>query len=315
MKKIAFALVALFLSLNITFAQSLDDATAKYNSAVEKVKAKDYVAAIPLLKEAMNMAIDAGESGLDLTKSVQQILPVVHFQLGLDQYKSKKFDDALKSLKTAQETGDLYNNVKIARQASRAISGIYMAQGIDCFNNKDFAGALEIFKKGYAEDDGNVKLASFTAKTYAELGQLSEAVPLFEKVIQAGTDNSRYAKDSSEAYADMNNYVLVAISAAAEAKDIDKVIALADMAPTSPQAAILAMQVANNAKKYDIVIARGDKAAELQKDDALKSDVYYFVGSAYNDKANKPKAIEYLSKVTSGQFAADARTAVAELKK
>ncbi|MEG0602510.1 MAG: tetratricopeptide repeat protein [Mucinivorans sp.] len=315
MKKFAFALVALLMSIGVTYAQTLDEATAKYTSAVEKVKAQDFAAAIPLLKEAMNKSIDAGDEGAELTKEVQKLLPMVYLQLGVTQFKEKKFDEAIQSLTTAEEMADLYNNVNIRRQASRVISGIYMSQGIELFNTKDYAGALEIFKKGYAQDNSNIKLASFTAKAYAELGQLDQAVPLFNDVIEKGSTNSRYAQDAEQAKIDLDNYVLVGVSSAAEAKDIDKAIALADLVPADPKASLLVIQAANNAKKFDVVIARGDKTAELQSDAALKGDVNYFIGMAYNGKENKAKAIEYLMKVTAGQYAGTAKAAVAELKK
>lgn len=315
MKKIAFALVALLFSVNGAFAQDLDKATEKYEAAMAKVQAKDVVAAIPLLKEAMNFAIDAGEEGLGLVKETQTLLPKLHLQLGVSQAKEKQLDEAIKTLLIAEEMADLYNDANTRRTASRFISGLYMAKGAELFNNKDYAGALEIFKQGYAQDDSNIKLAALTSKAYAELGQLDQAVPMFQKIIETGAANSRYAEDAAEAQTDLDQYVLLAVSKAVEEKDIDKAIVLANLVPTNAVASMLVIQAANNAKKYDIVIERGDTTAALQTDPSLQSDVYYFIGSAYNSKENKPKAIEYLSKVSAGQFAAPAKAAVVELKK
>lgn len=315
MKKLAVALVALFVCVSTTFAQEMEKAQEKYTEAIEKVKAADLTTGISLLKEAMGLAIDAGDEGLDLVKETQGLLPKLYMQLGVQQVKAQKMDEAIVSLLAAEEMADLYNDNNTRRQASRIISGLYMNKGAELFNNKDYAGALEIFKKGYEQDDSNIKLATFVAKTYAELGQLDQAVPLFNKIIETGAANSKYAADAQSAQADLDQYVLVAVSDAVTGGDLVKAVEMANLVPASAQAALLVMQGANNAKKYDVVIERGDAAVNLQTDPALKSDVYYFIGSAYNSKENKAKAIEYLSKVSAGQFAAAAKTAVAELKK
>ena len=314
MKKVLFALAAL-LFVGAASAQELEKAQEKYEAAGAKLQAKDFAAAIPLFKEAMSIAIDAGDAGLEMAKDIQGRLPKLYFAVGMSQAQDKKFDEAIKTLTEASEMADLYNDVTTARQASRVISGLYMAKGAESFNNKDFAAALEIFEKGYKQDPSNIKLANFTAKTYAELGRLTEAVELFNKVIETGASNSRYAEDAAEAQKDASNAVLVAVAAAVEAGDLDKAISVADLLPTNAAAAMLVIQAANNTKKYDVVIARGDATATLQTDPALQSDVYYFVGSAYNARENKPKAIEYLSKVSAGQFAAQAKAAVTELRK
>ncbi|MBQ1953331.1 MAG: hypothetical protein II361_02720, partial [Alistipes sp.] len=59
----------------------------------------------------------------------------------------------------------------------------------------------------------------------------------------------------------------------------------------------------------------GEAAAALQTDAADQSAVYFNLGSAYNAKENKAKAIEILSKVTAEPYATPAKAAVAELTK
>lgn len=315
MKKVLMLVLVAVFCVGTVVAQEMEQAQAKYEAGIEKVKAKDVEGAVVLLKEAMNLGIDAGEEGLELVKAVQGLLPKLHMQLGVADAKIKKYDEAIKNLAIAEEMADLYNDVTTRRQASRMISGVYMAKGAESFNTKDFPAALEIFEKGYKQDPSNVKLANLTAKTYAEMGRLEEAVEVFNKVIEAGTSNSRYAEDAAAAQKDMDNAVLVAVSTAVEAGDLDKAAAVADLTPKNPAAALLVIQAANNAKKFDVVIARGEATAALQTDAALQSDVNYFLGSAYNSRENKAKAIEFFSKVSAGQFVAPAKAAVTELKK
>lgn len=313
--KVLVATFALLLAANFANAQSLDDAAGKYSAGIEKYKSADYSAAAALLKEAMNMGIDLGEEGMDLVKEVQGLLPKVYLQYGVAELRAQNYDAAIAQLIACEEIADLYGDVQTMRQASRVISGAYQMQGATAFNDKDYKTALESFSKGYAQDPSNVKLAALTAKAYAELGELDKAMPIYAQVVEAAEKNSKFADDSEAAQKDVAMYVGVAVSNAAEAKDMDKVLSLAELAPTNPDVAILVLQTANNMKNYQAVIARAEAAAALQVTPEAKSNVYFLLGAAYNNTANLPKAIEALSKVTAGPNAAAAKALVAELKK
>lgn len=318
MKKLTLALVALLFSVGTSFAQDvnyMEKGTEKYNAAAEKLKTGDFAAAIPLLKEALVLFADAGDEGMESVKDIQSRIPKIHLSLGVQAAKTKSYEEAIKQFLLAEESADLYNDTNTRRAASRYISTVYMAQGADSFNAKEYDKALEIFEKGYKQDSTNVQLTSYTAKTYAELGRIEDAARLFNQVIQTGQANSRYEKEAAVAQTDLEAAVLFAISTAIEASDLEKAATLADLIPSNPQAALIVVQAANNAKKYDLVIDRGETPSSLQTDADLKSEAYHLLGIAYQNKDNKAKAIEYFSKVTSGPFASAAKGFVVELKK
>ena len=193
------------------------------------------------------------------------------------------------------------------RQAGRFVSNIYMSIGITSFNAKDYTKALESFQKGLKQDPENIQLAYFTAKSYAEMGQLEQAMELYKQVIAAGTENSKYAKQATDAKADMDNYMLVAASEAAQAGDIEKVQTYVAAVPENADANLLLIQTANNLKKYDVVVAKGADAYAAQTDDAKKGDVAFLIGVAYQNKGNNAKAAEWLRKVTAGSNVAAAK--------
>lgn len=66
-------------------------------------------------------------------------------------------------------------------------------------------------------------------------------------------------------------------------------------------------------KDYDKVIEIGEAAAALQTDPADQSAVYFNLGSSYNAKENKAKAIEAFKKVTAEPYATPAKEAAAAL--
>lgn len=314
MKALVISVFALLFTVGTSVAQTLEDANAKYQSAIEKFQSKSFAEAVPLLQEAMKLGVAVGtEESKELVKEVQKLIPQAQLYSGVLAAQQNRLDDAIEALLQAEETADLYNNTNVRRQASRLISNVYQQKGIDAFNSKEYAVALESFLKGYEQDPSNIELTSFTAKAYAELGQLDKAAPLFQAIIDAGANNSKYAELSASALKDVDNYFLSAMSAASS--DMDKVISIAEYVPANPKAALIVIQTANNLKKLDIVIARGAAAADLQTDLAFASDIYYMMGTAYALKENKAKAIEVLSKVTAGSSVAAAKSLITELKK
>lgn len=318
MKKTLFmTLAAATLSLG-AMAQTVDDVNAKFNEAAEFVQNKNFEGAITALQSTIDMALDAGEEAVETLQQAQGLLPKMYFQLGVSQVRDKNYDTAVKTLLKTEELADLNGDVTTMRQASRLISNAYMAMGIDSFNKKEYAKALEVFSLGYKQDPQNVTLAVYTAKSYAELDSMMQAAEIYRGVIDAGTANPKFAPDAATATEDLKTYMLVAASKAAQASDLDAVVKYCDqilyVLPEEPVANLMVVQLANNLKKYDIVIERGAKAAEVQTDEAQKAGAYLMLGVAYQNKGNKAKALENLKKVT-GAKAAEAKVIIDELNK
>ncbi|WP_294599268.1 tetratricopeptide repeat protein [uncultured Rikenella sp.] len=294
-------------------AQSVEEVGLKMKEAGELLNNKQIVQAIPVLEEVIRMGQAAGADAADIVAEAQKVLPACYQQKGSNLYKAKDTEGAIIAFVKAADLAELQGNVMMSRQLGRAISQLYMAQGIASFNTKDYTKALESFQKGVEKDPSNIQLAYFTAKSYAELGQLDEATALYRQVIAAGTENSKFAEQAKGAQADMNNYLLVAASEAAKAGDIEKVKAYAEMIPESADAGLLLIQTANNLKKYDIVVANGAEAYAAQTDEAQKANIAYLLGVAYQNRGNNAKAIEWLKKVTAGGNVAAAKALASDL--
>ncbi|MEG2479930.1 MAG: hypothetical protein RSA50_06630 [Mucinivorans sp.] len=321
MNRLKFTIIALCaLMATSVSAQTLAQAGEKFNAAMELAQNKKFTDATPMLEQAMKMAAESGEDGSDaLVKEIQGTLPKIYMFSGVMQLKNKEYDQAIEKLLKAEQMADLWGDVNVRRQASRFASTGYQMKGADFFNNKDFAKALEIFTQGYQQDSSNQQLALLTAKTYAELAQMDKAAPIFMQVIETGAANSKFADAAAEAKTDLIQYALIAASEAGKKSDLAAVVTYAGMikkvAPENAEAPLLLVQLANNLKKYDAVIAHGAEAADAQTDAAKKSDVYLLLGVAYQNKENNAKALECLKKVTSGDGVAQAKALVTELSK
>lgn len=299
-----FAAVAMVLGAS---AQTKEDVALKMKEAGELINNKQLVEAIPVLEEVVKLGQAVGADAVDITSQAQKLLPTCYQQKGANLYKAQKIDEAIAAFSKAEDMADLQGDVMMSRKMGRTISQLYMMQGINSFNSKDYTKALESFQQGIKQDPENIQLAYFTAKSYAELNQLDQAIELYKQVIAAGTENSKYAKQAADAKADMDNYMLVAASTAAQAGDIEKVKTYVEAIPENADANLLLIQTANNLKKYDVVVASGATAYAAQTDDARKSDIAYLTGVAFQNTGNSAKAIEWLGKVTAGDNVAAAK--------
>ncbi|WP_298064361.1 tetratricopeptide repeat protein [uncultured Rikenella sp.] len=294
-------------------AQTVEEVGLKMKEAGELVNAKKLVEAIPVLEEVVKMGQAVGADAVDITTQAQKLLPMCYQQKGANLYKAQKIDEAIAAFTKAGDLADLQGDVMTTRKMGRTVSQLYMVQGITSFNTKDYTKALESFSKGLEQDPDNIQLAYYTAKSYAELGQLDQATALYKQVIEAGAENSKFAKQATDAKADMANYMLVAASEAAKAGDIEKVQTYVATIPENADANLLLIQTANNLKKYDVVIAKGAEAYAAQTDAEKKSDVAFLIGVAYQNKGNNAKAAEWLRKVTAGANVAAAKALLADV--
>lgn len=307
------AMLVAAMTIGSVSAQSVEEVSLKMKEAAELLNGQKLVEAIPVLEEVVRMGSAVGADAVDIVSEAQKYLPTCYQQKGANLYKAQKIDEAIAAFTKAGDLADLQGNTMMARKMSRTVSQLYMGQGIGAFNAKNYAKALESFQKGYECDQDNVQLAYYTAKSYAELKEWDKAVELYRQVIDKGTGNSKFEKQAADAKTDMENYLLVAISDAAKAGDIEKVQAFAAQIPESANANLLLIQTANNLKKYDVVIAKGADAYAAQTDDAQKSNVAYLIGVAYQNRGNNAKATEWLRKVTAGPNAAAAKSLLTDI--
>ena len=125
----------------------------------------------------------------------------------------------------------------------------------------------------------------------------------------------KYDAAIAQAKKTMAQYTNNKIATLQQANDFDGIIAMAESIADKALAQRVLVQAYFLKKDYAKVIEIGEAAAEAQTDDEGKSAVYFNLGSAYNAKENKAKALECLKKVTAEPYATPAKAAVAELSK
>lgn len=321
MKKFVLMVVAL-MGCYFAQAQSVVD---NYNAATKAVEAKDYAKAAQLFEAVItDGSEEEDETIAGCVKNAQNNLPVVYTRLGSAaaaaaskatdvKVKDAKFAEAIAHLEKAVAKAKSYRNTKAAAAANNMIGKVYQVQGGTYFNSGDFAKAIEVFSKGYQANNKNTALAMMLAESYFKSDNYAEGVKVCSEV--AALPSPKYDAAIAEAKAKMGQYTNNKIAELQKANNFDGIIAMSETIADKALAQKVLVQAYFLKKDYAKVIEIGEAAAALQTDDESKSAVYFNLGSAYNAKENKAKAIECLKKVTAEPYATPAKAAVAELSK
>lgn len=312
------ATLAVMLVTLGAYAQTPQEVADKFNEAAEKINAKNFIEAVPLLEETVKMGEAVGDEAAEVTDKARKLLPGMYFQAGGSYIQQGKPEEALKYFETSLQKAEELKDVNVATRAKGWIGNTYLQMGAKAFNAKDFQAAAEIFEKGYEVAPNNTEIATNLAVSYAELKEYDKSYETFRNIIALEQHGDKYAKAVDNAKNRMAHYMMVnasAIASAQPAKAIDLLAEAVEVNPGNPQAYMLLLQTANNSKNYNKVIEFGAKAADVQTDAAQKSNAYFFLGAAYDNTGNKAKAIENYRKVTSGPNAAAAKSQVEALSK
>ena len=260
----------------------------------------------------LNGEEEEDDAALQSVANAKKLLPVAYMQNGIKAIGSKNYDAALSALNTAVSKAKMYNNIKVAQAANSAIAKVYQVQGGELFNANNFAGAAEVFAKGYEANKKNTDLAMLLAESYFKQDLYNEGMKVCSEIM-ALPNSPLFEKGKTEAKSKMNLYTNNKIAALQQANDFDGIIAMAEGLDNQALAQKITVQAYLLKKDYDKVIELGEAAAEAQVDEADKSAVYFQLGTAYNAKEMKDKAVAALSKVTAGPSVEAAKAAIASL--
>ncbi len=297
--KRSFVVAALMLmGAFVANAQTAQDLAAKYNEAMQKAQAKEYVAAATLLEEV----VAQGESLADAAETVgkaKEMLTQVYFVYGGTLARAQKFDEALPYLEKAAAAGD--------QRANAYIVQINNALGAAAWNGGDFAKAAELFAKAHAVAPEDAKISAQLAESYAKIKEYDKSFELFRALTAAGDAS---AKERQAFYM---------LFQANELQSDEPARALALLGESielngDPKAYMLLMNIASKTNDYAKLIEFGERAAEAQTDASDKSTAYSMLGLAYEKQGRKNEAIAAYRKVVAGPNAAAAKAQVAALQ-
>ena len=317
MKKYVLMAAAL-LAFGLASAQTSNEIVTKYNEGAAAMQAKDFAKAAALLEQVVVEGMDSEDNTvLNCVQTSKKYIPNCYYRLGGNAIKAGNYDEALANFSKSAEKAELYGDSQAKMKANAWVAKVYLVQGGEAFNNKDYATAAEVFAKGYAANPRNTEMALNLAMSYCESGEYEKGMEIYRNICNMPAD--KYAEAIAKAKENMALYTNNEVAMMQAAGDNDGIIAMADnMLAADPASALaekIRIQAYNNKKDYAKVIELGETAAAAQIDEDDRRDVYFILGAAYNAKEMKEQAIANLKKVTTGNSVEAAQKALADLTK
>lgn len=314
-KILTSALAAMFCVFAVS-AQEHFEVQKKYNEAAEIInKDKNYAKAVVMFEEVVKQGTPMGVDVATEVGNAKKTIPQLYYQMGLDAAKAKKYPEAKANFKKAEARAKEYRDITWQKKAQDRLVNVYIVEGGALFNAKQYDKASEVYLKGLEDAPNNQTLMINLATSYVEGGKKNEGFAMYKQVIEQGKGNA----NATKAQAMMENYETKEASDALAAKNYAKGLSLIESIlkdnPKNAAAHLMLIQTLNNQKKYDDVIRRGPAAAAAQGKPENKSEVFFLMGIAYDNKNDSAKAIENFRKVTAGNNVKTAKEQIDELSK
>ena len=163
-----FAAVA--MTAGIASAQDINSVTETYNNGAMELEMGNKEAALGYFQAALTAAEELGEEGMQIADNCKNTIPVLMNSIAKDYIKAEQFDAALEQLNKTIEAAGLYGNAEVAEDAKALINQTLMAKGNDLINNKDFAGAIEVYNQIMAAEPTNAMAALRLGMAYGAAG-------------------------------------------------------------------------------------------------------------------------------------------------
>ncbi|MBP3534009.1 MAG: tetratricopeptide repeat protein, partial [Alistipes sp.] len=192
MKKYVLMAAAL-LAFGLASAQTSNEIVTKYNEGAAAMQAKDFAKAAALLEQVVVEGMDSEDNTvLNCVQTSKKYIPNCYYRLGGNAIKAGNYDEALANFSKSAEKAELYGDSQAKMKANAWVAKVYLVQGGEAFNNKDYATAAEVFAKGYAANPRNTEMALNLAMSYCESGEYEKGMEVYRNICNMPAD--KYAE-------------------------------------------------------------------------------------------------------------------------
>ena len=294
MKKIFMFFAAVAMTAGIASAQDINSVTETYNNGAMELEMGNKEAALGYFQAALTAAEELGEEGMQIADNCKNTIPVLMNSIAKDYIKAEQFDAALEQLNKTIEAAGLYGNAEVAEDAKALINQTLMAKGNDMINNKDFAGAIEVYNQIMAAEPANAMAALRLGMAYGAAGNIEEAEKAYLVAAENGQDKN--------AYKQLSNLFVKKAAAVLKTKNYAQAVEFALKSNEYLENAT-AMKVAGTAasalQKNAEAIQYLEKYLELSPNAKDAAQMMYTIAATAQTMGNKDKAKQYYQKITS----------------
>ena len=294
MKKIFMFFAAVAMTAGIASAQDINSVTETYNNGAMELEMGNKEAALGYFQAALTAAEELGEEGMQIADNCKNTIPVLMNSIAKDYIKAEQFDAALEQLNKTIEAAGLYGNAEVAEDAKALINQTLMAKGNDMINNKDFAGAIEVYNQIMAAEPANAMAALRLGMAYGAAGNIEEAEKAYLVAAENGQDKN--------AYKQLSNLFVKKAAAVLKTKNYAEAIEFALKSNEYLENAT-AMKVAGTAasalQKNAEAIQYLEKYLELSPNAKDAAQMKYTIAATAQVLGDKAKAKEYYQQILS----------------
>ena len=228
--------------------------------------------------------------------------------MGVAAVNAQDYETAIANFQQAADTALLYEDMAAHNKNNTMIGQVYEVQGASAFNSEDYATAIAVFEKGYAADPRNTGMALNLAESYFRSEKYQDGMRICTKIAAMNPD--KFAEAIAEAQAKMDMYTNNEVAKLQMANDYDGIIAMAAELEDAALAAKITLQAYYGKKDFNKMIELAESAIAAQTTDEGRSDIYYLLGVAYNEKEQFDAAIAAMKNVTAGANVANAQAVI-----
>ena len=311
MKKFFLTVVALMGATSL-FAQV--DVVATFQQATANAKAANYTEAIAQFQSIIDASWDIEEPDANQQKAFagsKKFIVTCYNKMGIAAYNAKNYEEAIANFSEAANLVELFEDVAAMNKNRAYVGQMYQAQGADAFNSEDYATAIAVFSKGYEADPRNTEMALNLAESYFKSDMYQEGMKICTKIAAMNAD--KFADAIASAQYKMDLYTNNEVAKLQIANDYDGIIAMASELEDAAMAAKITLQAYYGKKDFNKMIELSEAALAAQTTDEGRSDIYYLLGVAYNEKEQFDNAVAAMKNVTAGNNVANAQAVIAAL--
>lgn len=281
---------AAVMAAGIASAQDINSVTETYNNGAMELEMGNKEAALGYFQAALTAAEELGEEGMQIAENCKNTIPVLMGSIAKDLIKAEQFDAAIEQLnKTIETCNALGHDIE---EYKSLIQQTLMAKGNDLINNKDFAGAIEVYNQIMAEDPTNAMASLRLGMAYGATGNTEAAEAAYLVAAENGQEKN--------AYKQLSNLLVKKAAAVLKTKNYADAIAFALKSNEYLENAT-AMKIAGTAasalQKNEDAIKYLEKYLELSPNAKDAAQMKYTIAATAQVMGDKEKAKTYYQQI------------------
>lgn len=309
-------LVAISGFTSVTQAQDArTDATMAYNGAIELAQQREFLDAIEMYREALELAsAPECEDCSDIVERVEGQLPRVYFSragAAFEEFRSQRSpeiaDQAIAYFEEAAAAGEEFGDQQVSERSRAVIPQIYYNKSLVEYNAEDYEAAHQSLDRAI-ELNANYLLPYYQKALVlnAQGAPVNEVLEWLDRAIEVGErtgDSQNVARAKSRAADELIYEAVQSINEESFGQAQQYLTRAESYEPQNPTLHYRFAELHNNRGQYSQAVERANQALELESGGvADRAKIYFELGVAYKGLEQQSNACSAFEDAAYGDF-------------